>query len=27
MLGTVLLTYSEPTAAGIGTGTFGFVGH
>ena len=27
MLGTVLLTYSEPTAAGIGTGTFWFVGH
>jgi hypothetical protein len=27
MLGAVLLMYSEPTAAGIGTGTFGFVGH
>lgn len=27
MLGTVLLTYSEPTAAGIGTRTFGFVWH
>jgi hypothetical protein len=27
MLGTVLLTYSEPTAAGIGTRTFRFVGH
>jgi len=27
MLGTVLLTHSEPTAAGVSTGTFGFVGH
>ncbi|MPM27025.1 hypothetical protein SDC9_73530 [bioreactor metagenome] len=27
VLGTVLLTNSEPTAAGVGAGTFGFVGH
>lgn len=27
VLGTVLLTHSEPTAAGVGAGTFGFVGH
>jgi hypothetical protein len=27
MLGTVLLVYGEPTAAGISAGTFGFVGH
>ena len=27
VLGTVLLTLSEPTAAGVSTGTFGFVGH
>jgi len=27
MLGAVLLTDSKPTAAGIGTGTFWFVGH
>ena len=27
MLGTVLLTFSEPTATGIGTGTFRFVRH
>jgi hypothetical protein len=27
MLGTVLLAYSKPTAAGVSTGTFRFVGH
>jgi hypothetical protein len=27
MLGTVLLAYSKPTAAGVGTGTLGFVWH
>jgi hypothetical protein len=27
VLGTVLLTHSEPTAAGVGAGTFGFVWH
>ena len=27
MLGTVLLTLGEPTATGVGTGTFGLVGH
>jgi hypothetical protein len=27
MLGTVLLAFSKPTAAGISTGTFWFVGH
>ena len=27
MLVTVLLAYSKPTAAGVGTGTLGFVGH
>ena len=27
MLGTVLLAFSKPTAAGISTGTFRFVGH
>ena len=27
MLGTVLLTFSEPTAAGVGAGTLGFVWH
>ena len=27
MLGTVLLTLSEPTAAGVGAGTFWFVWH
>jgi hypothetical protein len=27
MLGTVLLVYGEPTAAGVGAGTLGFVGH
>jgi hypothetical protein len=27
MLGTVLLTFSKPTAAGVNTGTLWFVGH
>jgi len=27
MLGAVLLTFSKPTAAGIGTGTFWFIWH
>jgi hypothetical protein len=27
MFGTVLLAFSKPTAAGVGTGTFRFVGH
>jgi hypothetical protein len=27
MLGTVLLAYSKPTAAGVGTGTLGFIRH
>jgi len=27
MLGTVLLAHGKPTAAGVGAGTFGFVGH
>ena len=27
MLGTVLLTHGEPTAAGVGTWTLGFVRH
>jgi len=27
MLGAVLIIHSEPTAAGVGTGAFGFIGH